>query len=182
LVLLLLTLIGVWLFTTPYPPVKEYRLYFLEDRTDASLDWGDLSHEWSEDRVREHFFGANVRCLSDQNRGAGVTRVCVVDLRTLNGVPTMTVNFLFSETGLQRVATNIPWWSHRRGLDALVSTYGEPHAASSPEVAGEKRILGWELPGRAAVFYNRDVDLSPLLTSSTQWTGPRSCGNLPCLR
>ena len=181
LILLLLGLIAVWFWTTRYPPVREYRLYLFEERPDATLAWESLSHAWTEARVKEHFRGAPIRCLPDESGTPGIKRVCAVDLRRLNGVPTMSVNFLFSDVGLQRVATNIPLWSHRRGLDALVKAYGEPDAGQSRPVSGV-RLLGWQLPGRSAVFYNRDPDFSPLMTNSTQWTGPTACNGGPCLR
>lgn len=180
LLLLLPVAVLAWLWTTRYPPIQEYRLYLVEERIEATLAWEDLSHAWTEARVMAHFKGASVSCMPDDAGIPGVRQVCAVDLRRLNGVPTMTANFLFSDVGLLRVATNIPWWAHRRGLESIVAAHGRPDAGQVRPVAGV-RLWGWRLPHQAALFYNRDRDLSPRMTSSIQWTGPRTCGDQPCL-
>jgi hypothetical protein len=180
LILLAAALIPLWLWHTRYPPIHEYRLYFSESRQPGLLAWGELSHGWTESRVKEHFKAASVRCLPDESGHPGTKRVCSVDLHSLNGIPTMTVNFLFSEVGLQKVATNIPWWSHGQALDKLVKVHGAPDSSQDRRVAGV-RLHAWKLANGAAIFYNRDREFNPLMTNSIQWTGPQTCGGSPCL-
>jgi hypothetical protein len=170
-----------WLWNTRYPPIREYKLYFTEERRDAALDWQNLSESWTEAQVRAQFTGYPIRCIPDETRVPGITRMCVVDLKSLNGVPTMTANFLFKQDRLSRVATSIPWWSHARGLSSLTASYGTPHATQVHPVAGV-RLQGWKLPTGGAVFYNMDPELNPLQTNSTQWLGPSACAPRPCIR
>ena len=181
LVLLLPALAAFWLWNTRYPPIREYRLYFSEDRKSADLPWHLLSEFWSEADLKQHFTGYPVRCGSDHTGAPGITRTCAVDLSSLNGVPTMYLNFLFSGNKLKRVATATPWSSHSTGLRTLITTYGNPQVTQEYPHSGV-RLHGWKLNGGGYVFYNRDRGLNPLEPSSTQWLAPSACSPRPCIQ
>jgi hypothetical protein len=181
LALLVPALGALWVWNTRYPPVREYRLYLTENRPNADLPWHAITESWTEADVKRHFQGSLVRCVPDETGIPGVTRLCVADIRALNGVPTMTVHFLFSGEKLSRVASNIPWWSHESGYEALVTTYGAPHA--SQEVPhSDVRLHGWRLVGGGALFYNREPPRNPLSTNSIQWSSPSACRQTGCIR
>jgi hypothetical protein len=179
--LVLPCLAAFWLWNTRYPPIHEYKLYLTEDRKSAELPWTQLSDAWTEDRVQRHFQGHFIRCMPDEGSVPGANRLCIVDLKALNGVPTMTVSFFFGQGRLTRATASTPWWFHKRGQNALRATYGPPDAVQDDAVFGV-RLLGWKLPNGGTVFYNRDVELNPPFTNSTQWLAPSQCAPSPCIR
>jgi hypothetical protein len=181
LVLLLVVLAGTWLWNTRYPPIRELRLFLFEDRKAADLPWHTLSESWSEVDMNRHFTGFPVRCGADHTGTPGVTRSCSVDIASLNGVPAMSVNFLFSGSKLRRVATATPWTSHALGRTSLIGTYGSPQVTQNTAHAGV-RLHGWKLSSGAYLFYNRDRGLNPLEPSSTQWLGPTACAPTVCIQ
>lgn len=180
LILLLPALAVFWLWNTRYPPIREHRQYLTQDRKDAVLPWRDLSEAWTEADVRARFQGFPTVCTPDETGAPGITRMCSVHMRSLNGVPTMNTNFLFAGPALRRVATSVPWWSHRKGIESLVTSFGRPHVSQSRPVAGI-RLHGWKLPGGASLFYKRDRGPNPLETSSTQWLAASACTPSPCI-
>lgn len=179
--LLLPLLAVIWLWNTRYAPVREYRLYFTEDRKVAQLAWGQVSEAWSEAEVSKRFASHPVRCEPDFTGIPRVTRVCTVDVKSLNGVPTLYITFMFAEGKLLRVATMIPWWSHGKGLQALQSTFGPPQITQDQPRSGV-RLHGWSLPGGAGLFYNRDRPRSLLEPNSVQWVGASGCRPDPCVQ
>jgi hypothetical protein len=181
LILLIPVLAVFWLWNTRYGPVREYRLYLTEDRKSAQLAWDQISEAWSEADVSSRFAGYPVRCEPDFTGIPQVTRVCTVDVKSLNGVPTLYITFMFAGSKLYRIATMIPWWSHGKGLQALQSTFGPPQASQEKARAGV-RLHGWSLPGGAGVFYNRDRPRNPLEANSTQWVGASACLPNSCIQ
>jgi len=190
--LLLVAALLLWLGTTRFPLIREHRLFLLEDRQSADLSWHEVSGRWTEAEVQRRFAGYPIHCGVDHTGSSGIDRSCWVDLKRLNGVPTMYVNFLFAGGKLHRVATAIPAWSHAAGMKALTDAYGPPLVTQDRPVSG-LRLHGWELPGGATVFYNRHPDeteprkrrrLVDLLdTHSTQWMAESACAPRPsCLR
>lgn len=180
LVLLALVLVALWARNTRYPPIREYRLFLSEERRHADLPWELLSESWSEADFQRQFSGYPVRCGPDHTGTPGVTRSCSVDLKALNGVPTMYANFLFADGKLHRVAGVTPWWSHASGLEALQINYGKPHVTQVTARSGV-RLHGWKLENGAFLFYNRDRDLNPLEPNSTQWFSPTACAPRACI-
>ena len=181
LVLLLCTALVLWLWNTRYPPVREYKLFLTEDRRNAELPWDLVSESWSEAEVKSRFDGYPIRCDANYTKAPKITRVCAVDLKSLNGVPTMYVNFLFAGDKLQRIATAAPWWSHAKGLSALLVAYGNPHITQDHERSGV-RLHGWKLQDGGSLFYNRDRELNPLEFNSTQWLGASACAPRSCIQ
>ena len=181
LALLLCTALLLWLWNTRYPPVREYRLFLSENRKNADMPWDLVSESWSEADVNSRFSDYPVRCDANYTEAPKITRVCAVDLKSLNGVPTMYVNFLFTGEKLQRVATAVPWWSHAKGLRAIQAAYGNPQVAQSHERSGV-RLHGWKLQGGGSLFYNRDREMNPFEFNSTQWLGPSACAPRSCIR
>ena len=180
LVLLLPVLFAFWLWNTRYPPVREYKLYLTEERKPAQLRWDELSATDDEAAIRQRFQAFPMRCVPNETEVAGILRMCTLDLKSLNGVPTMTVNFLFGKSGLQRIATNIPWWAHADGLASLESAFGSPTTTQDRAHSGV-RLHGWKLATGATVFYNRDSERPPLGTNSIQWLGEDACSGRPCI-
>ena len=182
IILLLVPAVAIfWLWNTRYPPIREYKVYLTEDRKDAVLLWHELSEDLTEADLRTRFNGHQIRCMPDETRVPGVTRMCIVDYKSLNGVPTMTANFLFGKDGLKRVATSVPWWSHDAGYEALVAAYGQPHVSQDQPISGV-RLHGWKLKSGSTVFYNRDRDRNPLEPSSTQWLSRTACASASCIQ
>jgi hypothetical protein len=181
LALLLCAAVLLWLWNTRFPPVREYRLFLSEDRRSADLAWDLVSESWSEAEVRSRFTGYPIRCDANYTNAPKITRICAVDLKSLNGVPTMYVNFLFAGDKLQRVATAAPLWSHAKGLSTLRATYGNPLITQDYARSGI-RLHGWKLRDGGAIFYNRDRELNPLEFNSTQWLGPSACAPRPCIQ
>ena len=181
LVLLLSAALALWLWNTRYPPIREYKLFLSEDRRNADLPWELVSEGWSEAEVKSRFNGYPVRCDANYTDAPNITRICAVDLKSLNGVPTMYVNFLFAGDKLQRVATAAPWWAHANGLSALQSAYGNPQVTQNRQRSGV-RLHGWKLQGGGSLFYNRDREANPLEFNSTQWLGPSACAPRSCIQ
>ena len=180
LLLLLTALALLWIWNTRYPPVREYKLFLSETRLDADQPWHLISESWSEADVKRRFSSYPIRCGADYTGTPKITRICAIDLKSLNGVPTMYINFLFAGDRLQRVATAVPWWSHAKGLRALNAAYGPAHATQDEEHSGV-RLQGWKLQGGGSVFYNLDRSINPLETNSTQWLGESACAPRACI-
>jgi hypothetical protein len=181
LALLLCAAVLLWVWNTRFPPIREYRLFFSEDRRSADLSWDLVSESWSEAEVRSRFSGYPIRCDANYTDAPKITRICAVDLKSLNGVPTMYINFLFAGDKLQRVATAAPLWSHAKGLSALRAAYGNPLVTQDYPRSGV-RLHGWKLQDGSTIFYNRDRELNPLEFNSTQWMGPSACAPRPCIQ
>ena len=181
LILLLSAALLLWLSTTRYPPIREYRLFLVEDRRDANLPWDLVSETWSESEIRKRFSGHPIRCEANYTEASNITRVCAVDLNSLNGVPTMYINFLFAGDKLHRVATAAPMWTHAQALQRLKSVYGAPLVTQARHHSGV-RLHGWILQGGGTVFYNRDPELNPFQFNSTQWLGPSACELQSCIQ
>ncbi len=179
--LLIPVLLLFWLWNTRHPPIREYKLFLTEERQAATLPWHELSSTFSEAELRSRFQSFPIRCMPDASGIPGIVRLCIMDTASLNDVPTMTVHFLFSQDGLQRVATNIPWWAHDAGLNALTKGFGEPSASQEQPHSGV-RLHGWRLPSSSTIFYNRDSELPPLGTNSIQWLSSTACSGSPCIR
>ncbi len=181
LLLLVPACAGLWLFTTRWPPVLEYRLYLTEDRKIADVPWELLSGSWSERELTRRLEGYVVRCRADHTGVPGVSRTCAVDLKALNGVATMYANFLFVDDRLERVASAVPWWGHSEAINQLLQRYGQPQATQAEERAGV-RVHGWILSNGSYVFVNRDRGLNPLEPSSIQWLSKDACAPRPCIK
>ena len=182
-----LVLLGVvfvlWLLTTRYPPILEYRLYLSGPRQAATLPWEQLSQDFSRADFEQRFAGLPTRCDNESMPGlypAGPVLRCSVDLRSLNGVPTMYANFLFAENRLLRVGTGIPWWSHGSAERRLAADLGRASARQRVPVAGV-RLMGWKLRSGDYLFLNVDRGLNPLEFSSIQWVPAASCAPRPCI-
>ena len=175
----------LWLLTTRQPSILEYRLYLAGPRQAAVLPWEQLSQDFSRADFQARFAGLPTRCDNESMPGlhsavpVPVLR-CSVDLRSLNGVPTMYANFFFVEGRLVRVGTGIPWWSHGTAERRLVADHGPARARQAAPVAGV-RLMGWQLRSGDYLFFNVDRGLNPLEFSSVLWTAAASCVPGPCI-
>jgi hypothetical protein len=181
LLLLAVAIPAVWLWTTKQPVIQEYRLYMTETRKSLDLPWEGLAPDWSEAALKARLRDYPVRCGGDHTRTPGMTRSCYVDLGSLNGVPTMYVNFLYRNDRLERVASAVPWWRHRAARAALVRSFGQPQVTQDRPHAGV-RLHGWTLGSGATLFYNADLSANPLETNSIQWLSADACAGRPCIR
>lgn len=158
--------------------VEEYRLYFSSDRKPLVFKYSDLSEDWTERTLHERFKGFPVRCFHETGNHLG-DRVCGVDAKSHNGVPVLFLSFFFSSGRLSYVSINIPWWSHEQGRRAIEADLGPPVAAQFLPRSGV-RLLGWRLPEGAALFYNRDRDMNPLVWNAIFWNSPSICKSGRC--
>lgn len=162
-----------------YPPLREYRLYLTEDRPEVQLPWNEISSRWTEEDLAKRFPTVNRYCAADYTGTPKAERVCALDLRSINGTPTMYANFMFSKDRLIKVATAIPWWSHEPAFQEVKVAFGPPYASQVWWHSGV-RLHGWPLGGGAAIFYNRDRSLNPLNTNSIQWLSAEACAPKGC--
>jgi len=158
--------------------IEEHRLYFFSERQPLVFDYSELSEDWTERTLQERFKGFPVRCFHDSSAGLG-ERVCGVDAKSHNGVPVLFMSFFFSSGRLSHVSINVPWWSHSQGQRAIEAALGPPVAAQFLPRRGV-RLLGWRLPGGAALFYNRDRGMNPLVWNAIFWKGATACQTSRC--
>lgn len=161
-----------------YPAIREHQLYFTQDRRDVSLPFAELSAAWSEKTLRDRFPDIPVHCYPDPGEDLGDLG-CVLDTKSINGVPALFISFFFSSGHLQQISINVPWWQHRVAYDYLAASIGPP-SVSQLLPSGGVRLHGWRLPDGAAVFLNRDKSLNPLVWNAIYWRSAEACANNTC--
>lgn len=167
-----------WLFTTQRENIREHQLYFTQDRKDVSFQLSDLSEAWTEKTLREKFVGIPLSCYPNPGEGLGDLG-CALDTKSFNGVPALFISFFFASGHLQQVSINVPWWKHKAAYSYLVASMGRQTASQLYPHSGV-RLHGWNLPSGAAVFYNRDKSLNPLLWNAINWRSASSCAADEC--
>lgn len=166
------------LLITQQEAIREHRLYFTEDRKDVTFQFADLSEAWTERTLREKFPGIPLNCYPNPGENLGDLG-CVLDTKSFNGVPALFVSFFFSSSHLEQVSINVPWWKHQTAYDYLVASIGHQTSSQLFPHSGV-RLHGWSLPSGAAVFYNRDKSLNPLLWNAINWRSASSCASNRC--
>ena len=148
-------------------------------RPDLQLAYSEVSEDWTEADLRARFPRLHLRC--DDNRPGEYLgeRSCLADIGTHNGSPAMGAAFYFASGKLNHMGISVPWWAQHMQVRELVRTFGKPHAAQPTPNAGVP-LVGWQLPGGAAVFFNRDDLLNPL-PWSLLWSSKRSCEASGCI-
>ena len=179
IILLALPAVVVLLLWFRYPPLREYRLYLSEKRPEVGLVWKEVSSTWTEEYLAKRFPGVQKYCGPDYTGTPHAERVCALDVRSINGTPTMYANFMFSKNRLIKVATAIPWWSYEPGYQEIKMTFGEPYASQDWWHSGV-RLHGWQLEDGAAIFYNRDRSFNPMNANSIQWLSAAACAPKGC--
>jgi hypothetical protein len=169
---------AVWFLRTYSREARVYQLYFSEDRPAITLRYDELSGDWTEQSLQTRFPKVDVICRPGGPVGVG-DRTCWLKVLSNNGVPTLYVSFFFTKGHLNAASFNIPLWAHNDALDNIVATYGEPYAAQEQAYSGI-RLVGWKLPGGAALFYNRDREINPLVWSSAFWNSAEHCAREHC--
>jgi hypothetical protein len=160
--------------------LSEYIAYLTEDRKPVELSFGELSEDWTEEQVKVRFAAVPVQCYANPDPSMVLgDRVCSVGVKANNGVPTFLMSFFFSSGRLSSASYVIPWWAHRQGRNSIVAAYGRPAAAQLLPWAGV-RLVGWQLPGGAALFYNRDRPINPLEWNSMFWNSASACAKRGC--
>lgn len=150
----------LWLWVTRYPPIAELRSYLIETERRRRSISTRCRRAGMKRRCSACLRITRVRCLADDSGMPGIERVCTVYLESLNGVPTMWVNFMFSASGLSRVA-----WRFRYG--PIGAAWMLWRNATAPTVTQQQfhsgiRLHGWLRADGSALFYNRDRELNPL--------------------
>lgn len=169
----------VWIsFMAPAESIREHQLYFSEDRKDVRFELAELSEAWTEKTLREKFSGIPINCFSNRGEGLG-DRACVIDTKSFNGLPALFIPFFFDSGRLQQVSINVPWWKHDAGYNYVVASIGLPASSQLLPHSGV-RLHGWRLPSGAAVFYNRDKSLNPLMWNAINWRSASSCATKRC--
>ena len=158
----------------------EVALHRSEKRPDAVIGYEAWSTIRNEADLAARLAGLKLDCRADWTEVKGAARTCAVDLKSLNGVPTMYVNFTFSDRALIRVSTVIPGEFHAQGLAHLTRSLGEPTVRQSRAHAG-LRLDGWILADGSTLFYNRDPASARDGTNSIQWLPKNGCDGHPCI-
>jgi hypothetical protein len=179
-VTLLIGLAMAAFLVTQFEVLREYKLYFTEDRKDATFQLLELSEDWSERYLRERFSGFPVRCYPNPGEGLGDVG-CIIDTKSYNGTPALFISFFFVSGKLHQVSINIPWWKHDEAFGRLKGTFGVPTASQASPHSGV-RLHGWQLPSGAGVFYNRDASFNPLQWNAIYWRSSTSCRTDGCFR
>lgn len=172
-VLLLALGLAAWLWVRSDPRADEYVRYFSETRGPAHFEFAALSEQWTEATLAERFAGHPVSC-HPYGGAPPLDRACAVRVTSHNGVPTLFMAFFFGGGRLQQVSVNIPWWSLASAQGSLSERMGPPQGVQD-QPHGGVRLVGWTLPGGAALFVNRDRDPNPLVWNAIQWFSPALC-------
>ena len=160
--------------------IKEYQLYFTEERKAATFGFSELSENWTEKSLQDKFTGFPISCNPYQGNLAA-DRVCAVDVKSHNGVPALFISFFFFGGQLNQVSVNVPWWSHGAAQDSLIAALGQPTASQFlPKEGG--RLHGWHLTDGSAIFFNRDYPVNPLFWNAISWRSPSSCAQRGCFK
>lgn len=178
LIALMVSLAPFGFLMTQRAAIREHQLYFTEDRKDVAFQISDLSEEWTERTLREKFPGIPVNCFPNPGEDLGDLG-CVLDTKSFNGVPALFISFFFASGRLQQVSINVPWWKHQVAYDYLIGSIGRQTASQLLPHSGI-RLHGWSLPSGAAVFYNRDKSLNPLVWNAINWRSASSCAAEGC--
>lgn len=160
--------------------IKEYQLYFTEERQAASFEFSELSESWTEATLQDKFTGFRMSCDPYQGNLAA-DRVCAVDVKSHNGVPALFMSFFFVGGHLDQVSVNVPWWSHGTAQKSLVAALGQPSASQLLPRDGV-RLQGWRLANGAALFFNRDYPLNPFFWNAVSWRSAPSCARGACFK
>ena len=158
---------------------RGYHQYLVERRPDLQLAYSEVSEEWTETELRARFPQLQLQCHDSRPGEYPDERGCFADIGTHNGLHALGVAFYFASGKLNHMGISVPWWAHPRQAQELVRTYGKPHAAQPTPIAGV-RLVGWQLPGGAAVFFNREVLPNPL-PWNLLWASKRSCEASGCI-
>ena len=179
-VIVFLVLAGVAALCLAYPQqLREYRLYFTEDRPSTVLAYEAVSQEWSEQDLKSKISAASFRCYDNRPGEYLDQRSCFADVSSHNGVPAMSLAFYFAAGKLNHMTVQVPWWKHRALVRSMSAAYGQPTGAQAVPVAGV-RLVGWQLRSGNAVFMDRDQPLNPLAWSMVLWSSARSCEPKGC--
>ena len=160
---------------------REYELFKTETRQDAFLAFEALSEVRNKDDLKALLKGPELKCGPDWTQLRGATHSCVIYVKSLNGVPTMYVNFSFDDRRLLRISTAVPPEAHEQGRAYLEQQFGPPVVEQSVERAGV-RLAAWEIPDGSTLFYSRDRAREPYEPSSIQWYPKNGCDGRPCLK
>ncbi|RZI83875.1 MAG: hypothetical protein EOP38_11165 [Rubrivivax sp.] len=172
--LLALVIIACGVAITQPRNVKEYKLYLTEDRPALVLGFDELSEEWTENDLKEHFKDQHLDCHDSPSSLTLGERTCFIDINTLNAHAAMMAAFHFKQGKLNSASFNTPWWSHEPALRYLTERYGEPTGAQLFFHDGV-RLVGWQLKNASAVFYNQDRPFNPVSYNSVFWQSARQC-------
>jgi hypothetical protein len=158
--------------------IREYRLYFMQQRKSVTFEFSQLTEDWTEQTLRERFVGLPLDCFDNDGRYLD-ERVCTLDVKSHNAVPAMFISFFFASGRLSRASVNIPWWAHGRAYGSLVAAFGKPSSSQRAFHDGV-RLHGWQLSEGAALFLNRDRPFNPLAWNAIFWNSASSCKKNGC--
>jgi hypothetical protein len=179
--LLLLLLIYLAL-QAKYPEMmKEYELYFKEQRPIMQLDFRSLSQDWTESELKTQFASYKINCYASNPGNTLGQRTCTTDLQGFNGHSAMLGVFYFRDGKLDAASVNVPWWAHAGPLESLAQMYGPPTSKQFAFYAGI-RLLGWQLSDGSAVFYNRERPFNLMDPNKLLWHSARHCAQRRCFR
>lgn len=176
---ILLVLSSLLYLSRTYPQnFREYRLYVTETRPALDLNFREISEEWTEPEVRARFPQVRFYCAAHRPGTYPGDRHCAADIGSHNGSPAMTATFYWTDGKLTQFGVTTPSWTHRSQVAKLQKTLGRPTAAQKIVIGGD-RLVGWQLPGKHAVLFNRDQP-SLLEWNLIFWQSARACPENGC--
>lgn len=176
---ILLVLSSLLYLSRTYPQnFREYRLYLTETRPALDLAFDEISEEWTELDVKARFPQVRFYCGAHRPGTYPGDRHCAADIGSHNGSPAMTGTFYWTDGKLTQFGVTTPSWTHRAQAVKLQKTLGRPAAAQKIAIGGD-RLVGWQLPGKHAVLFNRD---QPRLLewNLIYWQSARACPENGC--
>jgi hypothetical protein len=159
--------------------IEEYWLYFTEKRQAMTLDFSELSGDWSEDDLYRRFNEYPIYCRTYIG-GLDVDRACGIYVKSYNSVPALFVSFFFVKGKLFLVSVNVPRWSYRKAYKNLTARFGVPDARQFFMHNGVK-LAGWQLKSGAGLFVNVEPPRDLLSWGAILWMSEQAC-NSECLR
>lgn len=178
LIALAICLTVLLLLMTQKEVIREYQLYFTEDRRDVAFQLTDISETWTEKTLRDKFPGVPLNCFKNPGNNLG-DLACGLDTKSFNGTLALFISFFFSSGHLQQISINVPWWKHQAAYSYLLASLGQPTASQFQPHSGV-RLHGWQLQNGAGIFYNRDQSLNPLEWNAINWHSPSLCATNKC--
>ncbi len=174
LLLCVLLLLGLVLFAKKtWPDLwTENYLYVTQTRKDAAISFNDLSDSWTEKTLFERLQGFPINCSTAPP--AGFDRACAVDVKSVDKLPALAMNFFFKQSHLSQAFIHVPGWRHQQALDHLRRQYGPPTAKRYFEES-DHTLLGWALRDGSAIFFNEAPDTNPLQWSTALWISATQC-------
>jgi hypothetical protein len=165
-----------------YPEhLREYRLYFFEDRKSVDFPYQNFSPLWSESEAKAEFKKLTFRCYKNSPEDTLGQRSCFADIGAFNGISAMSMSLNFSNDRLHAVVVQSPWWVHWFLMRQMRTSFGLPKGYSvSPQ--SRTKFLGWTVGSGNALFVDSFQPINPLMWNTVLWKAGASCVPTVCFQ